>query len=160
MRRRVSISSSSASRVLRSETPPTVSTAAVVITAAVALLHSYRPSNDEDRVADALAAVGIKHMSLSGDVAPFMRIVPRAETAVVNAYLSPIIDSYLERIEQSCSKGSRLFMGTGLDLASFAKAKLNLGPEEIDLSSLPSDWFGGDRLEAGVVVDGFVELTD
>src|SRR6185503_15981748 len=45
-----------------------------------------------------LFALDIRHISCSSDLAPFMRLLPRAETAVVNAYLAPILEAYLARV--------------------------------------------------------------
>lgn len=40
--------------------------------------------------------MGFKQVSLSSDLAPMIRIVPRGHTAVVDAYLTPVIKEYLE----------------------------------------------------------------
>ncbi|MCW3054659.1 MAG: 5-oxoprolinase, partial [Chthonomonadales bacterium] len=70
-----------------------------VRTAAIALMHSYRNPVHERRVAEILRAVGFTHVSMSSDLATFIKLLPRAQTAVVNAYLSPIMDAYLRGIE-------------------------------------------------------------
>lgn len=70
-----------------------------VRTAAVALMHSYRNPVHERRVADILLAAGFTHVSVSSDLAPFIKLLPRAQTAVVNAYLAPILNTYLEGIQ-------------------------------------------------------------
>ncbi|MGD8415108.1 MAG: hydantoinase/oxoprolinase family protein, partial [Candidatus Latescibacterota bacterium] len=69
-----------------------------VTCAAVALLNSYVNPEHEKALATALAAWGFQHVSCSSELAPFIKAVPRAQTAVVNAYLSPVIDGYLERV--------------------------------------------------------------
>ncbi len=66
--------------------------------AAVALLHSYRNPEHERRVAERLERRGLRHVSRSSDLAPLIKILPRAETAVVDAYLAPIVGGYLERV--------------------------------------------------------------
>ena len=70
-----------------------------VRTAAVALLHSYHNPAHELKVAEILRIAGFTHVSVSSDLAPFVKILPRAQTAVVNAYLAPILDAYLGGIE-------------------------------------------------------------
>ena len=63
--------------------------------AAVALLHSYRNDAHEKVVAGALREAGFRFVSASSDLAPLIKIVPRAETAVVDALLSPVMEGYL-----------------------------------------------------------------
>jgi 5-oxoprolinase (ATP-hydrolysing) len=70
-----------------------------VRTAAIALMHSYRNPIHERRVAEILWAAGFTHVSVSSDLAPFIKLLPRAQTAVVNAYLAPILNAYLGGIQ-------------------------------------------------------------
>jgi 5-oxoprolinase (ATP-hydrolysing) len=73
-----------------------------ITVAAVALLHSYRDHRHEIDLKKMLLGAGFKHVSCSSELAPLIKLLPRAETAVVDAYLSPLIRNYLERV------GSRL----------------------------------------------------
>lgn len=66
--------------------------------AAVALLHAYLHPAHERQAASILRRMGFEHVSTSAELSPLIRIVPRAETAVVNAFTSPAIDAYLERL--------------------------------------------------------------
>jgi 5-oxoprolinase (ATP-hydrolysing) len=66
--------------------------------AAVALLHSHRNPEHEHILKRILERRGMRHVSCSSQLAPFMRLLPRAETAVVNAYLAPILEAYLARV--------------------------------------------------------------
>ncbi|TVQ55118.1 MAG: 5-oxoprolinase [Phycisphaerales bacterium] len=66
--------------------------------AAVALLHSYRNDEHEKRVEEILREVGFEHVSCSAALAPLIEILPRAETASVDAYLAPVIASYVDSI--------------------------------------------------------------
>jgi 5-oxoprolinase (ATP-hydrolysing) len=79
--------------------------------AAVALLHSYQNPDHELELADALIRAGFEHVSCSSQIAPFIRIVPRAETAVVDAYLSPVIGDYVDRVRGPVG-GGRLHVMT------------------------------------------------
>ncbi len=74
--------------------------------AAVALLHSYRNPRHEEEVGEILREAGFRHVSLSSRLAPLIKIVPRAETAVVDAYLSPILKGYLGGVAAALSHGS------------------------------------------------------
>lgn len=74
--------------------------------AAVALLHSYLNPEHERRLADALLAAGIRHISISSELAPFIKFLPRAETTVIDAYLAPVIRDYLAGVADALSQGS------------------------------------------------------
>jgi len=69
--------------------------------AAVALMHSYRNPQHEERVADFLRDMGFATVATSASLAPLIKISPRAQTAVVEACLGPIIDDYIGRVSAS-----------------------------------------------------------
>lgn len=69
-----------------------------VETAAIAFLHSHRFPDHELRLRDLLLEVGFSFVSVSSELAPFIKVLPRAQTAVVNAYLSPVMHRYLDRV--------------------------------------------------------------
>jgi 5-oxoprolinase (ATP-hydrolysing) len=96
--------------------------------AAVALLHSYRQPRHERLVADCLRRVGFRHVSSSAELAPFIRILPRAETAVVDAYLAEVIDDYCERVGRPLAAGGLHLMTSagGLVRAASYRAKDSL----------------------------------
>jgi 5-oxoprolinase (ATP-hydrolysing) len=73
--------------------------------AAVALMHSYRNAEHEERVAAFLRDMGFETVAASASLAPLIKILPRAQTAVVEACLGPIIDGYLTRVG-ACVTGS------------------------------------------------------
>ncbi|MEM9556743.1 MAG: hydantoinase/oxoprolinase family protein [Acidobacteriota bacterium] len=66
---------------------------------AIALLHSWRDDRHELALEKALHGLGCRHVSVSSRLVPALKILPRAETAVVDAYLTPILDRYLRRVE-------------------------------------------------------------
>jgi 5-oxoprolinase (ATP-hydrolysing) len=80
--------------------------AAGISCAAVALMHSYRNPEHEETVAELLQQEGYTHVSCSSALAPLIKLLPRAKTAVVDAYLAPIIGTYLERVAESFASGS------------------------------------------------------
>ena len=69
--------------------------------AAVAFLHSYRNPTHERQLRERLLHLGFEHVSLSSTLAPLIKILPRAETAVTNAYLQPVMQSFLDHIASS-----------------------------------------------------------
>ncbi|XP_064410048.1 5-oxoprolinase isoform X1 [Latimeria chalumnae] len=62
---------------------------------AVVLIHSYTWSGHERQVGELARRLGFKHVSLSSEVMPMVRIVPRGYTACADAYLTPCIQRYL-----------------------------------------------------------------
>jgi len=80
--------------------------------AAVALLHSYRNPVHERAVRDRLIALGFSHVSLSSELAPLIKIVPRAGTAVVDAYLQPVMEKFLDHLRETFGAGSTLLSMT------------------------------------------------
>jgi 5-oxoprolinase (ATP-hydrolysing) len=100
--------------------------------AAVALLHSYRNPRHEEELGEILREAGFRHVSLSSRLAPLIKIVPRAETAVVDAYLSPVLKGYLAGVGSALSRGSLHVMTSAGGLvragAFHAKDSLLSGP--------------------------------
>ncbi len=68
---------------------------------AVVLMHSWINPSHELAVADLLLRLGFAHVSRSSELARLIRILPRAQTAVVNAFLSSVIDGYVARVGRS-----------------------------------------------------------
>jgi 5-oxoprolinase (ATP-hydrolysing) len=73
--------------------------------AAVALLHADLNPAHERRVAELLRVAGFPHVSQSAQLAPFVKILPRAQTAVINATLAPVMDAYFDGVAQSLGGG-------------------------------------------------------
>ncbi len=74
--------------------------------AAVALLHSYRNPAHEEAVGGKLRELGFAHVSLSSRLSSRIKILPRAQTAVVDAYLSAAIGDYLEGVRRGLDGAS------------------------------------------------------
>ncbi|KAH8800283.1 putative 5-oxoprolinase [Xylogone sp. PMI_703] len=64
-------------------------------TLAIAFLHSFTYPWHETAVAAIARSMGFK-VSVSSELQPMIRIVPRAQSATADAYLSPVITQYLE----------------------------------------------------------------
>ena len=73
---------------------------------AVALLHAYRNPIHELIMGEIAREVGFREVVLSHQVSPSIKIVPRAESTVLDAYLNPILRQYVERIEQRLGGGA------------------------------------------------------
>ena len=74
---------------------------------AIALMHSYRFSDHEKTLGDIARAVGFTQVSLSHQASPLIKIIARGDTAVVDAYLSPILRRYVGQVADAlgASKG-------------------------------------------------------
>ena len=66
---------------------------------AVALMNSYINPAHEFLIKEILEESGFKSISVSYSLSPLIKILSRAETTVVNAYLSPIIQNYITLIK-------------------------------------------------------------
>jgi 5-oxoprolinase (ATP-hydrolysing) len=75
---------------------------------AIVFLHGFRfPAHE--RAAEALAyAAGFTQVSASYRVSPLMKLVPRGDTTVVDAYLSPILRRYVDQLARQMP-GVRLY---------------------------------------------------
>ena len=62
---------------------------------AICFLHSYTYPAHEAAVADVARALGFTQISLSSEVMPMVKIVPRSYTAAADAYLTPHIQAYI-----------------------------------------------------------------
>ena len=102
--------------------------AAGVQCAAVALLHSYRDPRHERELGAFLRELGFRHVSLSAELAPLIKLLPRAETAVVDAYLAPVLADYLAAVAAELPSGALHVMTSagGLVRASSFRAKDSL----------------------------------
>ena len=68
---------------------------------AIALMHGYRSPAHEDRIADIAADIGFDQISTSNGVSPLMKIVSRADTTLVDAYLSPVLGRYVRQVSDA-----------------------------------------------------------
>jgi 5-oxoprolinase (ATP-hydrolysing) len=65
---------------------------------AVVLMHAYRYSDHEQRVAALARELGFAQVSASHEVSPLIKLVGRGDTTVVDSYLSPILRRYVEQV--------------------------------------------------------------
>eukprot|EP00898_Chlorokybus_atmophyticus_P008691 jgi/Chlat1/8823/Chrsp91S09254 len=62
---------------------------------AIVLLHSFTFPSHELLVLSLARSLGFSHVSVSSDLMPMVKVVPRGITAVVDAYLTPGIREYI-----------------------------------------------------------------
>jgi len=80
--------------------------------AAVALMHSYRDSRHELELKRCLLEWGFRHVSCSSELAPRIKLLHRAETAVVDAYLAPLLRTFVEHVESRLGDDGNMLMMT------------------------------------------------
>lgn len=99
--------------------------AAGIRAVAIVLLHGYRHADHERRLAAIAADIGFTQISVSHRVSPLMKLVPRGDTTVVDAYLSPILRRYVDRMEAAMGGARLMFMQSngGLTDASLFHGK-------------------------------------
>jgi 5-oxoprolinase (ATP-hydrolysing) len=77
---------------------------------AIVLVHGYRHSEHEAEVAEIARSIGFSQISVSHAVSPLMKIVGRGDTTVVDAYLSPILRRYVDRVDRQTAGVRLMFM--------------------------------------------------
>lgn len=78
--------------------------------AAVVLMHGYRHPAHETAVAAAAREAGFTQVSCSHEVSPLIKLVPRGDTTVVDAYLSPILRRYVDEVAGELDAIRLMFM--------------------------------------------------
>ncbi|MTI41304.1 hydantoinase B/oxoprolinase family protein [Fulvivirga lutimaris] len=80
---------------------------------AIALLNSYKNNSHELELSKFLSKSGIKNISCSSELSSAIKILPRAETAIVNAYLDPIMSKYINGIALKLAQSNLRVMSSG-----------------------------------------------
>ncbi|WP_066683003.1 hydantoinase B/oxoprolinase family protein [Caulobacter sp. CCH9-E1] len=75
---------------------------------AIVLLHGFRFTDHEARVAAMAREIGFAQVSVSHEVSPLMKLVGRGDTTVVDAYLSPILRRYVDQVAGALGHDTRL----------------------------------------------------
>ena len=65
---------------------------------AIAFMHGYRHNDHEQRAGEIAKEIGFTQISVSHTVSPLIKLVSRGDTTVVDAYLSPILRRYVDRV--------------------------------------------------------------
>jgi len=78
--------------------------------AAIAFLHADLNPAHEQRAGEIARAAGFAFVALSSEVSPLPRFVPRAETTVADAYLTPVLQAYVSRVADAVAGAPLYFM--------------------------------------------------
>ncbi len=95
---------------------------------AVVLMHGYRYHDHERQLGELAAEIGFPQVSVSYQVSPLMKLVSRGDTAVVDAYLSPILRRYVDQVAGQLGDARLMFMQSNGGLTD---AKLFQGKDSI-----------------------------
>ena len=77
---------------------------------AIVFMHGYRFTDHERRAAAIAVDIGFTQVSTSHQASPLMKLVSRGDTTVVDAYLSPILRRYVDRVRAEISDTRLMFM--------------------------------------------------
>ncbi|MBL8831650.1 MAG: hydantoinase B/oxoprolinase family protein [Rhodospirillales bacterium] len=92
---------------------------------AIVLMHGYRHPAHEKRLGEIARRIGFSQISIGHVVSPLMKIVGRGDTTVVDAYVSPILRRYVDRVAGELGDTRLMFMQSngGLVDANFFQGK-------------------------------------
>lgn len=74
---------------------------------AISFLHAYQNTLHEEKMEKALLAAGFSYISRSSSLSLALKWLPRLQTTLIDAYLNPLIISYLNDIEKTLKSGSK-----------------------------------------------------
>ena len=96
-----------------------------IASVAIVFVHGYRYHDHEKAVARIAREVGFAQVSVSHEVSPLMKLVGRGDTTVVDAYVSPILRRYVDRMATELAGVRLMFMQSngGLADASYFRGK-------------------------------------
>jgi 5-oxoprolinase (ATP-hydrolysing) len=84
---------------------------------AVVCLHSHLYPAHERAIGELAERIGFPQVSLSSEVSPLMKLVPRGDTTVVDAYLSPVLRRYVAQVAEQMRGVRLMFMQSNGGLA-------------------------------------------
>src|SRR5579862_3105993 len=113
---------------------------------AVVLMHAYRYSDHEQRVAALARELGFPQVSASHEVSPLIKLVGRGDTTVVDSYLSPILRRYVSQVAGDLSAPSPL-VGEGRSEGSGGGAQASTSGQNLSTPTpIPSPRGGGEHI--------------
>ncbi|KAJ3217826.1 hypothetical protein HDU67_007243 [Dinochytrium kinnereticum] len=74
---------------------------------AICFMHSYTYPGHEQAVAKLAEKIGFSHITLSSQISPMIKIVPRGLSSAADSYLTPCINRYIEGFFSGFDEGIR-----------------------------------------------------
>ncbi|MCZ6448718.1 MAG: 5-oxoprolinase, partial [Alphaproteobacteria bacterium] len=90
---------------------------------AILFMHAWRFPDHELAVAEIARQVGFTQVSVSHQVSPLMRLVGRGDTTLADAYLSPILSRYVDRVASALGGARLMFMQSNGGLTEAGRFK-------------------------------------
>ena len=84
---------------------------------AIVLMHAWKYPAHEQRLAELAQQAGFTQVSASHATSPLLRLIPRGDTTVVDAYLSPILRRYVDQVAAELPGVKLYFMQSNGGLA-------------------------------------------
>ncbi len=91
--------------------------AAGLTSVAIAFMHADLNPVHERAAAEIARAAGFAHVAMSHEVSPLPRYLPRAETTVADAYLTPALRAYVDQVASAVNGADIFFMTSAGGLA-------------------------------------------
>ena len=66
-----------------------------IVALAIVLMHGWQHTKHEVQLAKIASELGFTQVSVSNEVAPLIKLIGRGDTTVVDAYLSPVLERYV-----------------------------------------------------------------
>ncbi|MCK5639893.1 MAG: 5-oxoprolinase, partial [Gammaproteobacteria bacterium] len=83
---------------------------------AIVFLHAWKNPEHENMAAHAAETMGFTHISTSSNTMPLIQVVGRGRTTLIDAYLSPVLTRYMNRIKNWIGNIPIYFMSSSGDL--------------------------------------------
>jgi 5-oxoprolinase (ATP-hydrolysing) len=77
---------------------------------AIVFMHAYEYPSNELLAYELAKKIGFEQISLSHQVAPLIKLISRGDTTVVDAYLTPVLNQYVDGVRKQMPNVKLLFM--------------------------------------------------
>ena len=77
---------------------------------AIACMHGYQYPQHEQQIANCAKEIGFDQISSSHTISPLIKLISRTDTTVIDAYLSPLLHHYVERVRSKLGNTALMFM--------------------------------------------------
>ena len=79
---------------------------------AIVFMHGWRFTEHEQEAARLAHQIGFTQISTSHEISPLVKFIGRGDTSVADAYLTPILARYVEKVTRELGSSTRLYFMT------------------------------------------------